>query len=271
MADHADIDHTGLTGVGGSVATDSIFDAAGDLVVGTGANTAAKLTKGSNGDVLTVVGGVLTWAAPAGGGGATIQHGSLKPGTPTDDFDGASLGGSWSAHSSGGSFGVGNCFTQAEDGSHLSMGFHNQSGQLYRPTTNVDQEWSAYGVRTTQLTTGRMIGIAVLDTSGNGVGVVSYTDGNSYLADIATWQYNGILGGGTFSGYGIDKDYSTPRSFWLGRVGNVWTGKLSLDGNTWVSASATGSKTIVAAHRVIGTMFAAAWFGRVFVDAVHEV
>lgn len=48
MTDHSAIDHTGLTGAGGSVATDAIFDAKGDLAVGTGANTAAKLTVGAN-------------------------------------------------------------------------------------------------------------------------------------------------------------------------------------------------------------------------------
>lgn len=48
MGDHSDIDHTGLAGVGGSVATDVIFDAKGDLAVGTGANTSAKLTVGAN-------------------------------------------------------------------------------------------------------------------------------------------------------------------------------------------------------------------------------
>lgn len=36
----------------GDVATDTIFDAAGDLVQGTGANTAAKLTKGAEGTIL---------------------------------------------------------------------------------------------------------------------------------------------------------------------------------------------------------------------------
>ena len=40
-------------GGGGSVATDSIFDAKGDLPVGTAADTAAKLTVGANGTVLT--------------------------------------------------------------------------------------------------------------------------------------------------------------------------------------------------------------------------
>lgn len=39
-------------GGGGSVATDAIFDAKGDLAVGTGANTAAKLTAGTDGYLL---------------------------------------------------------------------------------------------------------------------------------------------------------------------------------------------------------------------------
>lgn len=38
----------GGSGSGGSVATDAIFDAKGDLAVGTGADTAAKLTVGGN-------------------------------------------------------------------------------------------------------------------------------------------------------------------------------------------------------------------------------
>ena len=53
----------------GSVATDAIWDAAGDLAVGSGANTAAKLAAGSEDDVLTIVSGVPAWAAPTGGGG----------------------------------------------------------------------------------------------------------------------------------------------------------------------------------------------------------
>jgi hypothetical protein len=52
---------------GGSVATDAIWDAAGDLAVGTGANTAARLAIGTNTHVLTSNGTTATWAAPAGG------------------------------------------------------------------------------------------------------------------------------------------------------------------------------------------------------------
>ncbi len=74
MADHDTHDHTGVPGVGSStttVATDTIWDAAGDLVQGTGANTAAKLSAGSAGKVLTSNGAAaaLTWETPSGGSG----------------------------------------------------------------------------------------------------------------------------------------------------------------------------------------------------------
>lgn len=51
----------------GSVATDTIWDAAGDLVQGTGANTAAKLSVGSAGYGLQVVSGSAAWVAPLTG------------------------------------------------------------------------------------------------------------------------------------------------------------------------------------------------------------
>lgn len=65
--DHADIDHTGLTGIPTSngLSTDTLWDAKGDLVVGTGANTAAKLTAGANGKVPTYASGETTGMIPA--------------------------------------------------------------------------------------------------------------------------------------------------------------------------------------------------------------
>lgn len=52
---------------GASVATDTIWDAAGDLAVGTGADTAAKLSIGStNGMVVQRVSGAVAWALPVG-------------------------------------------------------------------------------------------------------------------------------------------------------------------------------------------------------------
>lgn len=57
-------------GGGGSVATDAIWDAKGDLAVGTGANTASRLAVGTNGYVLTADSAEATgvkWASISGG------------------------------------------------------------------------------------------------------------------------------------------------------------------------------------------------------------
>jgi len=60
------------TGGSGDVAADAIWDAKGDLAVGTGADTAVRLAVGSNDQVLTADSATATglkWAAAAGGGG----------------------------------------------------------------------------------------------------------------------------------------------------------------------------------------------------------
>ena len=57
----------GTGGGGGDVATDPIWDAAGDLVVGTGANAAARLAIGAtNGMDVRRVSGAVAWAFPPG-------------------------------------------------------------------------------------------------------------------------------------------------------------------------------------------------------------
>ena len=52
---------TDIGGSAGSVATDAIWDAAGDLAVGSGANTAAKLTIGAAGGALSRINGAVAW------------------------------------------------------------------------------------------------------------------------------------------------------------------------------------------------------------------
>lgn len=54
------------SGGGGDVATDAIWDAAGDLAVGSGADTAAKLTLGATGTVPESNGSALAYAYPPG-------------------------------------------------------------------------------------------------------------------------------------------------------------------------------------------------------------
>jgi hypothetical protein len=61
------------SGGSGSVATDTIWDAAGDLAVGSTADTAVRLARGTAGQVLTVNSGAtnIEWARPAGFNPAT--------------------------------------------------------------------------------------------------------------------------------------------------------------------------------------------------------
>lgn len=68
---------TGGGGGSGDVATDTIWNAKGDLAVGTGSDTASRLGVGTDGHVLTADSGEATglkWAAAAGGGGVTHSY-----------------------------------------------------------------------------------------------------------------------------------------------------------------------------------------------------
>jgi hypothetical protein len=70
---------TGISGGGTSGAVTITNDMAttitteGDLLYGTGSGTYTRRGIGTSGQVLTVAGGVPTWATPAGGGGKVLQ------------------------------------------------------------------------------------------------------------------------------------------------------------------------------------------------------
>jgi hypothetical protein len=210
-----------------------------------------------------------------GGGSSTIQYPALKPGSPTDDFAAATLAGGWSAQSHGGSFVTGNCITQAVDGSHLSMDFSAQEGYLYQSASNVDQEWIVGGMiaHGYDFTIGTMMwGIALLDSSENGEGIVVYNDGSAYLATIAGGNYTGF--DGSFVNLGHNNLKSDHYWLRLTRVGNVWDGYISFSGRAWdVHASATGTHTITVARKCIGIFYqtGSTYSGRLECDWVNTV
>jgi len=57
----ADTNTTDAAGAGGSVATDTIWNAAGDLAVGTGSDTATRLGIGAAGGALSVINSAVAW------------------------------------------------------------------------------------------------------------------------------------------------------------------------------------------------------------------
>jgi hypothetical protein len=68
-----DTSWTTISGGGGTVATDTLWDAKGDLAVGTGPDSAARLPVGTDGQTLTADSTQTTglrWTTPTGSGGA---------------------------------------------------------------------------------------------------------------------------------------------------------------------------------------------------------
>lgn len=211
----------------------------------------------ATGDVLTFDGSEWAPAAPSGGGGgATIQYGSLKPGTPDDDFTGASLTG-WTAQSQAGSFALTDCFPQAVNGSYVQLGYHDKSGSIYKSQANADLDYRVGGFSVEgnlHPSQGqKMPGIAVLDSSGNGVALVFNTDLHTYLAEITAYAWTGTTYGSwqnTTPEYAVGSREYAMR---ITRATNTWTGYLSFDGVNWTAMSATGSKTITVDKVAIGT------------------
>jgi len=70
----ANVDTTGMT---------NPMTTTGDTIYSSSGSTPARLGIGSTGNVLTVAGGVPTWAAPAGGGGMTLLSTTTLSGTST--------------------------------------------------------------------------------------------------------------------------------------------------------------------------------------------
>ncbi len=194
------------------------------------------------------------------GGGATIQYGALKPGSPLDDFDQSALDGAWAATATNGSFGLGGSFPQAVDGSHISMGSQGGNGFLYRSHANTDLTVAIGNAWATQHENGSyMLGVAALNSSGNGVGLISYNDGNGYLASITGGLYSGVLQSVTGWGHdasGVNRPNGrTPLAMQLRRVGNTWDGRFSSDGMAWSSFSSSSSVTITVDRIAFGLFF----------------
>lgn len=216
------------------------------------------ITSPTTDDVLVYNGSSWVNDTSPGGGSATIQYGSLKPGTPDDDFDYASLSGAgWAANNQAGSFALTDCFPQAVDGSHVQLGYQDKSGSILKSQSNVDLDYRVGGFSCEgnlhPAQGQKMPGIAVVDSSGNGVGLVFNSDLNTYLIELTSYAFSGTSYGSWTNStpeYAIDSRSFAMR---ITRATNTWTGYLSFDSVNWTAMSATGSKTITVNRIAIGT------------------
>lgn len=71
---------TTITNLIGTKVPLSLIDAAGDLLVGSAADTAVRLAKGSNGQVLGVTGGAVGWTDPAAGSSLVVAQRRITSG-----------------------------------------------------------------------------------------------------------------------------------------------------------------------------------------------
>jgi hypothetical protein len=231
------------------------------------------LTGGSN-VTLTQTGQDISIASTGGSSGATIQYPGLKPGTPTYDFAGAALDGAFTARSNTGSFATTNCKTQGEDwgGSALDMQYSVQNGGLYVAHGNTDLDFHVGGIRKKGMSNAGglalMIGIAALNSSGTGVGLVVYNDSHIYLATITTWNYTGNSDSWLNHGQGVDTGYDGDWWLRLTRVSGTWTAYASQSGRAWDETFATRADSITVDRLYFGVLFntATSYSGRITAD-----
>lgn len=247
---------------GGQVTIDTSGSGSLDVTDGITTVSPTSLLDFTSGAVVTDLGGGTAGVAVSGGGG-TVQYPALKPGTPTYDFAGASLDGAFSAHSSGGSFVTADCMTQGIDwmGSAVELQFSGQFGilTLAHANTDLDFAWGGvilHGNFEEPSSSELMYGIAAIDSSGTGVGVVSYTsDENGYFATISTYGYNTFSDSWVRGAGGPVFATNAPMWFRLKRISGTWTGYMSKSGRVWDKTFSTRADSITVDRIAFGLWF----------------
>ena len=222
-------------------------------------------------------GATTTVTISGGGSGLTVQYPALKPGTPTYDFAGASLDAAFGAHSSQGSFGTGNCMTQGAHpwpGTTLEMQFSGQMGSLTltHADTDLDFTWGGVSAGIGEGGNTIAVGIAALDSSGNGIIVVTETN-DVYFGKAAAWNFNTVIASWG-SGHGANTTTSLQTAdFWfrLKRVSGTWTAYASKSGRAWDKTFPTDATSYTVATLNFGIHYntGTAYSGRILSDYIQ--
>lgn len=268
----------------------TIIDAKGDLIVGTGADAAARLAAGANGYVLTAdstVSGGIKWSAAPGVGSAGISRDrrwNVGAGeTSYDEFSGASLSGAYvRVDDTGGSGRL--TWTQSDDlliATNTGGDTSNQFSALVIPLSSVGGSLNTGDAFVTCLrlaSTGANYvfgGLLFADgvTFGAGKQVVATTHYGGTSQDHFLRSYTNYTTLGTSvsqqTGVQLGTTYFV-RLVYLG--GTTWRRDLSSDGVLWSKGSATLTLSITPTHvGVLSTSFGTATAGQVSYEFLRRV
>lgn len=224
MVQHNSIDHTGVTGVSGNVAADAIFDAKGDLPVGTGANTAAKLTAGANDTILMAQSGETTglkWVA------------SQTP--STQNYSDAAAEGTADTYARGDHK---HAMPAASGSAHSYLGYNTQGGSTETVTA---KRW--YCKKITPGSDGLLVSVGAYITDGGGspLLLVGLYDDNSNAPGRALASSGGAVsisidGTGTLSRW-----VTLPLVYFLTSGTSYWMAWNSQSGTAVIAKDGSGS------------------------------
>jgi hypothetical protein len=275
MVQHADIDHTGLTGVGGTA--DHNHTAAGgdggdlDAPVIDGhavfneeaapatpaAGTVALYAK-SDGRIYSMDdAGVETgpFDTAGGGGGPLLYIDTIALHADGDDFPSATLSG-WTLAGGLVAGDITQVTTEEYDDECIDIAFGAQGERIYKAVPgSADYEISltTYGANNNG---GGMLSLFFMDNAGTGTGCSYYNDGQFYMWALSGHQYSSSGSGITFLNTGHYATSKFPIVIKLKRVSTTITGSFSINGGvTFKTVTRTDSTTFT--RMGIGAMLAA--------------
>lgn len=183
----------------------------------------------------------------------TADNPSLYPINATygDEMDGATINAGWTKRNIAEteSLQAGSSLRGTPTSSDaLRLTFDAQGDGIWRPAPSGDFEivcgirnLSAYGL---------MLSLAVINSSGTGVGVSPYNDGNAYTWNISTYNYSST---GTSLG-AVAPAANAPYWLALKKVGTTYTARFSANGTTFTSG--TNITSAITVDRIgIGRIF----------------
>jgi hypothetical protein len=166
--------------------------------------------------------------------------------------------------------------TRGEDwvGSALELQYSGADfGTIKRSQGNTDFDFTFGGIKAYAFqTTSMMFGIAALNSSGSGVGITVYNDGNIYFAAISSYNYGSFSDSWGNAGWNLA--LGGHRGVWLRlkRISGTWTGYVSFSGKEWDKTFNTRADSITVSDIHFGLLYnnSTGYNGRLVADYFQQ-